>query len=291
MATSEPSPLLLPAACAAAAGAAVLLIGHERRRRDDAIAFASEKLCEPCADDEEQPAAAAAQKAPMRRGHAPPESPPMRGSAPARSEEPLEKMSLDAAAPTPRTALLGDEQQTASVGFTKDSASGVRRETYIDWHDYFMSVATLSAYRSKDPSRQVGACIVDPATKRIVGIGYNGFPWGCSDEVLPWARKADSWLDTKYPYVCHAELNAIMNKNTASLEGCRIYTTLFPCNECAKLIVQSRMREVVYLSDAQRNTDPNTASRRILALAGIEAWQHTPAVRRVVIDFDDDLAK
>ena len=91
-----------------------------------------------------------------------------------------------------------------------------------------MSVAMLSAYRSKDPSRQVGACIVDPSTKRIVGIGYNGFPWGCSDEKLPWARKADSWLDTKYPYVCHAELNAIMNKNTASLEGVRDLHDVIP---------------------------------------------------------------
>ena len=168
--------------------------------------------------------------------------------------------------------------------------STVRREGYIDWHDYFMSVAMLSAFRSKDPSRQVGACIVDPSNKRIVGIGYNGFPWGCSDETLPWARRADGWLDTKYPYVCHAELNAIMNKNTASLEGCRIYTTLFPCNECAKLIVQSRMSEVVYLSDAQRDTDPNTASRRILNLASVNVVQHRPAVRKVLIDFDDELA-
>lgn len=227
-------------------------------------------LCEPC-EEAEAPK-------PARLGHDPPASPTGAG------ERPTERH-----APTPRQALLGGE--SPGVGLSKDGDAATRREGYIDWPDYFMSVAMLSAFRSKDPSRQVGACIVDPGTKRIVGIGYNGFPWGCSDEVLPWARKADSWLDTKYPYVCHAELNAIMNKNTASLEGCRMYTTLFPCNECAKLIVQSRMREVVYLSDAQEGTDPNTASRRILDLAGVQVWRHAPAVRNVTIDFDSPLAK
>ena len=122
-----------------------------------------------------------------------------------------------------------------------------------------MSVAVLSAFRSKDPNRQVGACVVSPETLRIVGIGYNGFPWGCGDDDLPWGKHAVSPLDTKYPFVCHAEMNAILNKNCESLQGCRMYVTLFPCNECAKLIVQSRMVEVVYLSDAQINTDPNTA--------------------------------
>ena len=190
--------------------------------------------------------------------------------------------------PSPRQALLGGQSY---YGFTKDADSTTRRENYIDWHDYFMSIATLSAFRSKDPNRQVGACIVDPRTKKIVGIGYNGFPWGCSDDALPWARDASSWLDTKYPYVCHAEMNAILNKNCSDLEGCRIYTTLYPCNECAKLIVQSRMAEVVYLSDAQSSKNPFKASRRILDLAGIKQWKHTPSVPRVVIDFEDDLAK
>ena len=175
-----------------------------------------------------------------------------------------------------------------------------------------MSVAMLSAFRSKDPSRQVGACIVDPGTKRIVGIGYNGFPWGCSDEVLPWARKADSWLDTKYPYVCHgefaanlqrarlhalshpratcaraAELNAIMNKNCESLVGCCIYVTLFPCNECAKLIIQSRIGEVVYVSDRYHGTEMMAASRKMLGLAGVRLRRHQPEARRVTIDFDE----
>ena len=175
-------------------------------------------------------------------------------------------------------------------GLSKDSASVVRRENYIEWHDYFMSVAMLSAFRSKDPSRQVGACIVDPSTLRIVGIGYNGFPWGCSDTKLPWARTADSWLDTKYPYVCHAEVNAILNKNCESLAGCRIYVTLFPCNECAKLVIQSGIREVVFLSDSHKNSDAMKASRRMLAMAGVGVSQHKPAASKIVIDFASEHA-
>jgi dCMP deaminase len=106
---------------------------------------------------------------------------------------------------------------------------------------------------SADPSTQVGACIVD-ADARIVGIGYNGFPRGCSDDDLPWDRTGDTELDTKYPYVCHAEMNAILNKNSASLKGCRIYVALFPCNECTKLIIQSGITEVVYYSDKYHDT-------------------------------------
>ena len=173
-----------------------------------------------------------------------------------------------------------------AIGLSRNPDSSRKRTNYIDWHDYFMSVAVLSAFRSKDPNRQVGACIVDPG-RRIVGIGYNGFPWGCSDDVLPWARKADSWLDTKYPYVCHAEVNAILNKNAESLVGCSIYVTLFPCNECAKLIIQSRIKEVIYLSDSHKESDAMTASRRMLRLAGVKFWQHTPSANRVVVDFDE----
>ena len=234
-------------------------------------------MCQPC-EPEESSSSSSQPTHPSRRGHDPP---PLSPDLPTAAK---------ATARTPRAAML-EQSPRHHVGLTKESGRSTRRDHYIDWHDYFMSVAMLSAFRSKDPNRQVGACIVDPSTQRIVGIGYNGMPHGCSDEVLPWARKADSWLDTKYPYVCHAELNAIMNKNTASLDGCRIYTTLFPCNECAKLIVQSRMREVVYLSDSQRDTDPNTASRRIFDVAGVNVWQQKPAVRQVVIDFEDELAQ
>ena len=257
-----------PLVAAAVPACALLVFAHVRRRRRDAATL----LCQSCDEQYGIPAGDPPQKL---LGHEPPRSPQV--STPSTSTGVRTK-----------TRLAGSD---AFVGLTKDKASTTRRDGYIDWHDYFMSVAMLSAFRSKDPNRQVGACIVDPSTKRIVGIGYNGFPWGCSDDELPWARKADSWLDTKYPYVCHAEMNAIMNKNTASLEGCRMYTTLFPCNECAKLITQARIREVVYLSDAQRDTDPNTAARRIFNMSGVDARQHTPAAGRVVIDFEDELAK
>ena len=138
-----------------------------------------------------------------------------------------------------------------------------------------MSIAFLSSMRSKDPNTQVGACIVN-ADKRIVGIGYNGFPRGCSDEELPWAREAENPLDTKYPYVCHAEMNAILNKNSADVKGCSIFVALFPCNECAKLIVQSGISEVVYLSDKYAATVPVIASRRLLEMAKVKLRHHIP---------------
>ena len=142
-----------------------------------------------------------------------------------------------------------------------------KREGYLSWEQYFMAVALLSAQRSKDPNTQVGACIVD-GRRRIVGVGYSGFPTGCSDDVLPWAREGES-LETKYPFVCHAELNAILNRNSTDLTGCTIYTTLFPCNECAKAIIQSGIREVVFLSDKYRDTDTDEASRTMFRLAGL----------------------
>ena len=122
----------------------------------------------------------------------------------------------------------------------------------ISWDEYFMGVAIFSAYRSKDPHTQVGACIVNE-DKHIVGVGYNGMPNGCDDSVYPWGRTGD-FADQKYPYVVHAELNAILNAST-SLKGCRIYVSLFPCNECCKAIIQSGIREVVYLSDKYAATD------------------------------------
>ena len=114
-----------------------------------------------------------------------------------------------------------------------------KREDVLGWDEYFMSLALLSAGRSKDPNTQVGACVADPHN-RIVGIGYNGFPRGCSDDRLPWAREG-AYLDTKYPFVCHAEVNAILNAITRDLTGCRMYVALFPCNECTKIIIQSQL--------------------------------------------------
>jgi len=142
-----------------------------------------------------------------------------------------------------------------------------KRKEYLNWDEYFMAVALLSAERSKDPSTQVGACVANRDNK-IVGVGYNGFPWGCSDEELPWAREGDL-LDTKYPYVCHAELNAVLNCITSDLQDCRIYVGLFPCNECTKVIIQSGIKEIIFLSDKYGDTDSIRASKRMLDLASI----------------------
>jgi dCMP deaminase len=159
-----------------------------------------------------------------------------------------------------------------------------RDEGVIKWDDYFMAVAFLSSMRSKDPSTQVGACIVN-TDNRIVGIGYNGFPRGCSDDILPWSREAENELDTKYPYVCHAEVNAIINKNSADVSGCRIFVALFPCNECAKMIIQSGITEVVFLSDKYHDTPSMRASRRMLTMAGVAQRQMEPTQQSITIDF------
>ena len=143
-----------------------------------------------------------------------------------------------------------------------------KRSDYLSWEEYFMAIAQLSALRSKDPHTQVGACIVN-AKKRIIGIGYNGFPTGLSDDNLPWGREGD-FLQTKYPYVCHAEMNAITNaSNKPALDGATLYVSLFPCNECAKLIVQVGIKEVVYLSDKYPEDDIFVAARRIFDMAGV----------------------
>lgn len=142
-----------------------------------------------------------------------------------------------------------------------------KRAEYLSWDEYFMGVALLSAKRSKDPNTQVGACIVNPDNK-IMSVGYNGLPKGCDDDEYPWERTGDA-LDTKYLYVCHAELNAILNSHGGDLENCRIYVPLFPCNECAKAIIQCGIREVVYLSDKYADTPATKASKRMFASAGV----------------------
>ena len=146
-----------------------------------------------------------------------------------------------------------------------------KREDYISWDEYFMGIAMLSARRSKDPSTQVGACIVNSRNK-IMSVGYNGFPLGCSDDCFPWDRSGDEY-ETKYPYVCHAELNAILNNGGSSLEGCKIYVALFPCNECAKAIIQSGIKEVIYLSDKYADTVGVRASKRMFDAAGVKYTQ------------------
>ena len=154
----------------------------------------------------------------------------------------------------------------------------------LSWDDYFMSIAILSAERSKDPNTQVGACIVD-SKKRIVGVGYNGFPTGCSDDELPWARDGN-FLDVKYPYVCHAELNAILNSVGRNLSGSSIYVALFPCNECAKAIIQSGIREVVYLSNKYADTDSIKASKKMFEMVGVVFRQIIPEKDSLVISLN-----
>ena len=143
----------------------------------------------------------------------------------------------------------------------------MKREDYLKWDEYFMGIALLSSQRSKDPSTGVGACIVD-ANNRILSLGYNGMPFGCSDDEYPWDREGEP-LETKYIYVCHAELNAILNYNGGPLKGARIYTTLFPCNECTKSIIQKGISEVIYLSDKYADTDSVKASKRMMQSAGV----------------------
>ena len=159
-----------------------------------------------------------------------------------------------------------------------------KRTDYISWDEYFMGVALLSAYRSKDPRTQVGACIVN-ARNRIISMGYNGLPIGCSDDDFPWENAGDS-LDTKYPYVCHAELNAILNAGGRSLEGCKIYVALFPCCECAKAIIQCGIRQVLYLSDKYAGQPQFRASRRLFEAAGVAMTQLRLDRKTITIDFD-----
>ena len=159
----------------------------------------------------------------------------------------------------------------------------MKRTDYLSWDEYFMGIAMLSAQRSKDPSTQVGACIANVVHK-ILSVGYNGMPIGCSDDEMPWQREG-SLLDTKYAYVCHAELNAILNNDGGSLKGTTIYVTLFPCHECAKAIVQSGIREVVYWSDKYADTDSTRASRRIFQYCGVKLRQYVPSGKKLNLEF------
>ena len=158
-----------------------------------------------------------------------------------------------------------------------------KRTDYLSWDEYFMAVALLSGMRSKDPNTQVGACVANPQNK-IVGVGYNGFPWGCSDDKLPWTREG-SFLDTKYPYVCHAELNAVLNSNTADLSGARIYVALFPCNECTKVIIQSGIKEIIYLTDKYKDTDSVRASKIMLDRAQIPYRQFFTERESILLNY------
>ena len=159
----------------------------------------------------------------------------------------------------------------------------MKRADYISWDQYFMGIAMMSAERSKDPSTQVGACIVDK-NNRILSMGYNGMPAGCDDDAMPWGKVGNP-LDNKYFYVCHAELNSILNYSGGSLRGARIYTTLFPCNECAKAIIQSGIKEVIYMDDKYDGALNNLASKRLFNLAGVKYRKYEG--RKIDILFKD----
>ena len=156
---------------------------------------------------------------------------------------------------------------------------GAKREDYITWDEYFMSVAYLAGMRSKDPSSQVGACIVSEDNK-ILSMGYNGFPKNCSDDEFPWEREGDS-LNTKYFYVVHSELNAILNYRGGSLEGSKLYVTLFPCNECAKAIIQAGIKTVVYDDDKYKATPGVIASKRMMDAAGVRYYRYQRTGRKI----------
>ena len=144
----------------------------------------------------------------------------------------------------------------------------MKRTDYINWDEYFMGIALLTAMRSKDPSSQVGACIVSPENK-ILSLGYNGMPIGCDDDAM---------------YVCHAELNAILNSAHNNLKGARVYVTLFPCNECTKAIIQSGIAEVVYYSDKYHDTDSSVAARFMFKKAGVRLTPYQPSGRKMELE-------
>lgn len=157
----------------------------------------------------------------------------------------------------------------------------MKRQDYISWDEYFMGIALLSACRSKDPGTQVGACIISP-DKRILTMGYNGMPAGCSDDEFPWEREGNP-LDTKYLYVCHAEMNAILNSGTSDLRGSTVYTTLFPCAECTKALIQKGIIEVCFLSDKYASDDLFVAAKRMMDSAGVNYRRYEPTGREITI--------
>lgn len=156
-----------------------------------------------------------------------------------------------------------------------------KRSDYISWDEYFMGVAHLAALRSKDPNTQVGCCIISDDHK-ILSMGYNGLPKGCDDDTFPWEREGDT-LDTKYPYVVHSELNAILNFRGGTLEGSTLYVSLFPCNDCAKAIIQAGIRTVVYDSDKYADSDATRASKRMFDAAGVRYYQYQKSGRNIHI--------
>ncbi|KAL3078807.1 hypothetical protein niasHS_014589 [Heterodera schachtii] len=189
--------------------------------------------------------------------------------------------------PKKSTAVVTDAENASAIVPNGDDEQAMtnsakkKRTDYLSWDEFFMGVALMAAQRSKDPITQVGACIVKE--NFIIGIGYNGMPIGCNDDEMPWGKGDANPLNNKYLYVCHAEMNAILNKNSASVDGATLYTTLFPCAECAKMIIQSRISRVVYLSD--KNTVQMEASRRLFNITGIKFSRYESSRPEVTLRF------
>lgn len=161
-----------------------------------------------------------------------------------------------------------------------------KKNDYLEWEEYFMATAFLAAKRSKDPCTQVGACIVNDENV-IVGVGYNGMPKNCHDDHFPWGKTSNNPLLNKFMYVCHAEVNAVLNKNSVDVKNCKLYVGLFPCNECAKVIIQSGIKEVIYLSDKHSSKNSTIASKMMFDAAGVKYRQFVSKQSRIVIDFNE----
>lgn len=168
-------------------------------------------------------------------------------------------------------------------GFRAEVNMSSKRKDYISWDEYFMGVAQLAGMRSKDPNTQVGSCIVS-SDHKILSMGYNGLPKGCDDDVFPWDRDGADQLMTKYPYVTHSELNAILNYRGGSLEGATLYVSLFPCNECAKAIIQAGIKNVVYDSDKYADSEATIASKRMFNAAGVRYYQYQRTGRKIELN-------
>ena len=181
-------------------------------------------------------------------------------------------------------ATVSSEQNNSEyISSNKGGFMSDKRQDYLTWDEYFMGVAFLSGMRSKDPNTQVGACIVSDDNK-ILSMGYNGFPKGCSDDDFPWNRDGDDPLKNKYFYTTHSELNAILNYRGGSLEGAKLYVSLFPCNECAKAIIQAGIRTVIYDSDKYASTPSVIASKRMFDAAGVRYYKYNRTNREMKIN-------
>ena len=158
----------------------------------------------------------------------------------------------------------------------------MERTNHLSWDEFFMAIAQISALRSKDPNTKVGACLVDNKNK-VISTGYNGMPTGCKDSIMPWKSKSKNFLKSKYSFVCHAELNAVLNANLNYISNCILYTTLFPCNECAKIIIQSGIKKVIYKEDKYSFKDSVKAAKYMFDLVNVKYIKYTNSNKKLEI--------